>query len=94
VRNVPPGDHAANTATTAVVGVLLALSLAGVPIPAEAAPGFVGVSGALASISYLTGGHDPAPPPPLPADCQPDSTDPTCQPPPPPPHRRGPFFIC
>jgi hypothetical protein len=31
---------------------------------------------------------DTPPPPPLPADCQPDSTDPTCQPPPPPPPRR------
>jgi hypothetical protein len=28
---------------------------------------------------------DVPPPPTLPADCQPDSTDPTCQPPPPPP---------
>jgi hypothetical protein len=34
---------------------------------------------------------DTPPPPPPPADCQPDSTDPTCNPPPPPPvhHHHG-----
>ena len=34
------------------------------------------------------------PPPPLPADCQPGSTDPTCQPPPPPPPPPPPKMEC
>jgi hypothetical protein len=68
-----------NSATTAaVVGVFIAVTLAGVADPAEAAPGVVGASGAPAPISYFTGG----PPPP---GCEPDSPDPACQPPPAPP---------
>lgn len=56
--------------------MLLVVSLAGVAIPADAMTGTVGAAKAPASISYLSDGHDPAPP----AGCAPDSPDSTCQP--------------
>jgi hypothetical protein len=81
---VPPGGVANSAIMTAVVGVYIAVSLAGAAVSADAVTGFVGVAGAPAPISYFTGGDDPAPPPPPPG-CEPDSPDPACQPPPPPP---------
>lgn len=67
-------------AVSALVGLL-----AGAAISTDA----VGVVGAPATISWSTGGQDPAcEPPPPPPDCQPDSPDPACNPAPPPcPHR-------
>jgi hypothetical protein len=66
----------------------LAGLLAGAAPSTDGATDAVGVVGAPATISWSTGGQDPAcEPPPPPPDCQPDSPDPACHPPPPPcPH--------
>ncbi|HWF71640.1 MAG TPA: hypothetical protein VG187_19140 [Mycobacterium sp.] len=90
LSEVPPRRVAKGPIMIAGTAMVLAVSLAGVAVPVTAATGVEGVAGALAPIGYLTGGHDPAPPPP--PGCTPDSPDPACHPPPP-PSRNHDFFV-
>ncbi|MGH3967732.1 MAG: hypothetical protein ACRDTV_06345, partial [Mycobacterium sp.] len=75
MSSVRPGGVGNSASTIAVTAIVLAASLAGVAVPAEAVTDVVGVAGAPAPISWSIGGHDPAPPPPPPG-CEPDSPDP------------------
>jgi len=73
--------------------LVLAASLVFMAVPADAQADAVGVATAPARTGLPTGGFAPdPPPPPLPADCQPDSTDPTCHPAPPPAHHHHGFL--
>jgi hypothetical protein len=76
-----------------VSAVILAVSLTCGVASALASADVADAVGAPALMGWSTGGFAPdPPPPPLPADCQPDSTDPTCHPPPPPVHHHHGFL--
>jgi len=91
MSKVLPGG--VGTSVIAIAVSALAGFLAAVAISTDTVTDAVGVVGAPATISWATGGQDPAcDPPPPPPDCQPDSPDPACHPTPPPcpPHHHFP----